>query len=143
MLKNNIPFTFTEVLTRRLLNERVRPRWRGVFYKESLSSWRFIACDRKLTSGFSLHTNLWYQKEQLHMEEKLELDQGVPFFCRCDLAGDGEWISNRSKPYFLPFFFPHSLLKGQTHFLLLMVLPLRPLVLTSLAVPWMLNLQIA
>lgn len=48
-----------------------------------------------------LITHLWYQQEHLHLGQKLELDRWVPFFCRCDLAGDGEWISNRSKPSFL------------------------------------------
>jgi len=44
---------------------------------------------------------------------------------------------------FSPFLFPHALQQGQTHFLLWTVLDLRPLVLTSLAVPFlsMLNPQ--
>lgn len=77
------------------------------FRKESTS---FIFHPRMLMLRYQLiwgHcpvliTHLWYQQEQLHLGQKLELDRWVPFFCRCDLAGEGEWISNRSKPSFLP-----------------------------------------
>lgn len=55
------------------------------------------------------------------------------------------WLGVVLNLNFSPFIFPHALLKGQTLFLLWTVLPLRPLVLTSLAVPFqrMLNPQIA